>query len=304
MTLSKIMLALALAGAVVGLGQTAAQADDAKVFRVGILGGENQADRLKNWACIQEPLGKALGMEVKLFPAADYDGVIQGLLGGTLDYATLGASGYAKIAITDPKAVEVLGTQQQTDGSTGYYSVLIVRKDSGIAKLEDLKGKALAFADPDSTSGYLVPSFQLTKQLGDLKKFFSKTDFAGGHEGVVLSVLDKKFDAGTTWSSAIGDEAKGYSSGMLTEMVKKGTLNMKDITVLWKSPLIPNGPEVVRTALPADVKAKFKAFLFDLPKTDANCFHAIESGDFKGYVEVAPDFYQSIIDLRKSQIGG
>ena len=68
-----------------------AQAADLKEFRIGILGGENEADRLRNFQCMVDQLPAALGVEkVSLFPAADYDGVIQGLLGGTLDEAELG----------------------------------------------------------------------------------------------------------------------------------------------------------------------------------------------------------------------
>ena len=95
---------------------------------------------------------------MSLFPAADYDGVIQGLLGGTLDEAELGASGYAKIfALANPDVVTPVLTTVQTDGSTGYYSIMVARKDSGIKTLKDVKGKKLGFADPDSTSGYLIP---------------------------------------------------------------------------------------------------------------------------------------------------
>ena len=84
----------------------AAHAADLKEFRVGILGGENEADRLRNYQCLADHLKTEFGFEkVSLFPAADYDGVIQGLLGGTLDFAELGASGYASVYLKDPKAV-------------------------------------------------------------------------------------------------------------------------------------------------------------------------------------------------------
>jgi phosphonate transport system substrate-binding protein len=304
MTFLKTLAAVAVAG-LSAIAALPAVAEDMKEFRVGILGGENEADRLRNFQCVKDQLGKALGVEVKLFPAADYDGVIQGLLGGTLDYADLGASGYAKIALKDPKAVEVLLTTQQVDGSSGYHTVLIARKDSGMTKIEDTKGKTLAFADPDSTSGYLVPLVELPAAVGgDMKTFYSKTDFAGGHEQVVQAVLDKKFDVGTTWSSVVGDEAKGYSSGMLTKMVEKGTLNMADITILWKSKVIPNGPSVIRTALSADVKAKVKAYLMGLPKSDPACFKAMQGGDYTGFIEPAADFYDGVIAARKAKIGG
>ncbi len=283
-----------------------AQAEDLKEFRVGISGGENEADRLRNYQCLVDQLPAAIGVEkVSLFPAADYDGVIQGLLGGTLDYAELGASGYAKIYLAKADAVEPILTTVQTDGSTGYHSIMVARKDSGITKLEDLKGKKLGFADPDSTSGYLVPLVTLPEAIGaPVKEYFGETGFGGGHENLVLEVVKGTFDAGTTFGSGVGEFKDGYTSGNLRKMVDKGIVDMNDLVELWKSPLIPNGPIVVRTALNDDMKAKFKQFMMDLPKTDAACFSAIQGGDFTGFVEVNSDFYKPIIDARKATIGG
>jgi phosphonate transport system substrate-binding protein len=300
--LKKILFAatalVALAGAVA--------AEEIKDFRIGILGGENEADRLRNFKCVQDKLPAVLGVEkVSLFPAADYDGVIQGLLGGTLDEAELGASGYAKIALAKPDVVTPVLTTVQTDGSTGYYSIMVARKDSGIKTLKDLKGKKLGFADPDSTSGYLVPTVTLPDAIGaPIKDYFASTGFGGGHENLVLEVLKGTFDAGTTFGSGVGEFKDGYTSGNLRKMVEKGMLNMDDIVELWKSPLIPNGPIVVRNALPDDIKTKFVTFMKDLPKTDAACFSAIEGGDFKSFTDVTPDFYKTIVAARKAAIGG
>ncbi|KRD68081.1 phosphonate ABC transporter substrate-binding protein [Ensifer sp. ENS10] len=301
------MLKKALLGAVALLALVGhAQAEDLKEFRIGILGGENEADRLRNFQCLVDKLPAAIGVEkVSLFPAADYDGVIQGLLGGTLDYAELGASGYAKIYLAKADAVEPILTTVQTDGSTGYHSIMVARKDSGITKLEDLKGKKLGFADPDSTSGYLVPLVTLPEAIGaPVKEFFGETGFGGGHENLVLEVVKGTFDAGTTFGSGVGEFKDGYTSGNLKKMVDKGILDMNDLVELWKSPLIPNGPIVVRTSMNDDMKVKFKQFMVDLPKTDAACFSAIQGGDFTGYTEVNSDFYKPIIDARKATIGG
>lgn len=295
------------AASLVALTIGAAQAEDIKEFRVGIIGGENEADRLRNYQCFSDQLKEKLGVEkVSLFPAADYDGVIQGLLGGTLDYAELGASGYAKIYLENKDAVEPVLTTVQTDGATGYYSIMVARADSGIKTLADLKGKKLGFADPDSTSGYLIPTVTLPKDLGGtpVKDYFGSTGFGGGHEQLVLEVLKGTFDAGTTFGSGVGDFKDGYTSGNLHKMVEKGILKMDDLVEIWKSPLIPNGPLVIRTALPADVKAKVVDYLTKLPETDPACFSAVQGGEFKGYVPVTPAFYQPIIDARKSQIGG
>lgn len=285
---------------------TGAMAEDLKEFRIGILGGENEADRLKSYQCMVDKLPGALGVEkVSLFPASDYDGVVQGLLGGTLDYAELGASAYAKVYLANAKAVEPILTTVQTDGSMGYHSVLVARKDKGYKTLQDLKGKKLGFADPDSTSGYLVPNVTLPEAIGmPVKEFFASTGFGGGHENLVLEVLKGNFDAGTTWASGVGEFKDGYTSGNLRKMVDKGILNMDDLVQLWESPLIPNGPIVVRTSMNQDMKAKFKDFMMNLPKSDPACFSAIQGGDFKSYTEVNVDFYKPIIDARKAVIGG
>lgn len=246
-----------------------------------------------------------LGVEkVSLFPAADYDGVIQGLLGGTLDYAELGASAYAKIYLENKDAVQPILTTIQTEGSTGYRAVMVARADSGIKTLADMKGKKLGFADPDSTSGYLIPVTSLPKDIGmDVKSYFASTGFGGGHEQLVLEVLKGTFDAGTTWASGVGDFKDGYSSGNLRKMVDKGVLKMDDLVELWQSPMIPNGPLVLRTSIDAGAKQKITDFLTKLPETDPACFSAIQGGDFKGYSPVTPEFYQAIIDARKAKIG-
>ena len=258
--------AVALAAMLAGT----AQAEDLKVFRIGILGGENEADRLRNFQCMVEQLPAAIGVEkVSLFPAADYDGVVQGLLGGTLDYAELGASGYAKVYLADPKAVEPILTTIQTDGSTGYYAIMVARKDSGIKSLEDMKGKKLGFADPDSTSGFLVPSVSLPNDVGtSIDEYFGETGFGGGHENLVLEVVKGNFDAGTTWSSGVGKFEDGYTSGNLRKMVDKGILDMGDLVQVWQSPQIPNGPIVVRSSMDADMKTRFKEFMMALPQKD------------------------------------
>ena len=300
--LKKTLLAatalLALAGG--------AAAQDLKEFRVGILGGENEADRLRNYACLADHLKKDFGFEkVSLFPAADYDGVIQGLLGGTLDFAELGASGYAATYIKDPKAVTPILTTQQTDGSTGYYSIGLALKSSGIKTIADAKGKKLGYADPDSTSGYLVPLTQIPKTTGmPNDKFFASTQFNGGHENNLLAAYDGKVDVAVDDSSGLGDFKDGYTSGTFRKEVDKGAVDPNKLVEVWRSPLIPNGPLVVRNALGAEWQTKLADFFLKLPSADPKCFAALEGGDFKGYVKVTPDFYNAVIDVRKAAIGG
>ncbi|MER8367904.1 phosphonate ABC transporter substrate-binding protein [Mesorhizobium sp. M0306] len=288
------------------IAASAAHAQDIKEFRVGILGGENEADRLRNFQCLADHLKTEFGFEkVSLFPAADYDGVIQGLLGGTLDFAELGASGYASVYLKDPNAVTPILTTQQTDGATGYYSIGLALKSSGITDIKSAKGKKLGYADPDSTSGYLIPLTQIPKDTGASNEtFFASTQFNGGHENNVLAVRDGKVDVAVDDSSGIGDFKNGYTSGTFHKEVAKGAVDPNDFVEVWRSGLIPNGPLVVRTALGGDMTAKLANFFTSLPAKDKPCFEAIEGGDFTGYVPVKPDFYSVIVEARKAAIGG
>jgi len=282
-----------------------AYAADVKEIRVGILGGENEADRLKNYACLADHLKADFGADkVSLFPAADYDGVIQGLLGGTLDVAELGASGYAGVFLKDSNAVTPVLTTQSPDGSTGYYSIGLALKSLGLTKITDFKGKKLGYADPDSTSGYLIPLTQIPKTTGVANdKFFASTQFNGGHENNLLAAYDGKVDVSVDDSSGLGDFKDGFTSGTFRKEVDKGSVDPSKLVEVWRSPLIPNGPIVYRTALGADFGTKLVASYNNIAATDMKCMSAIEGGDFKGYVPVKPEFYQAIIDVRKATIG-
>ncbi|MBI1621377.1 phosphonate ABC transporter substrate-binding protein [Aquamicrobium zhengzhouense] len=274
------------------------------VFRVGLLGGENEADRLRKNDCMVQQLGEKLGVKVELFPASDYAGVMQGLLAGQLDAAQLGASGYAGIYLQDPEAVEPIFVALENDGSDGYYAMMYARADAGIENLEGMKDKSLAFADPNSTSGYLVPKAELEMQGINPDEYFSSTGFGGGHEQAVVAVLNGQYDAGVTWTSGVGEVKDGYSRGALNSMVGKGLLNMDDLRIIWKSNLIPNGPWVVRKALPAEPKQIAIDWMEALYETDYECYVNVSQGEGKGFKRVEHAFFDNIVEMRKRELEG
>ncbi|MCU0900749.1 MAG: phosphonate ABC transporter substrate-binding protein [Cypionkella sp.] len=289
--------------ATTALAGTALAQDAITGFNIGILGGENAQDRMTSNECFRAKVEAELGVPVKLFTPADYDGVIQGLLGGTLDYAWLGASAYAKIYMTDPEAVEVKLTKQNLDGSTGYYAFGFARKDSGITSIEQAKGKTFAFADPNSTSGYLVPGAELLEQVGPLEDFFSEVRFSGGHEQSIVGVANGDFDAAVSWADGLGDWEDGYNSGAFRRASDAGLVDMNDLVQIWQSKLIPEGPMVVRKSLPQDVKDKVTALSDALWQTDPACAYNVAAGDAKDFVPVTHDAYAGVLAARKLQEG-
>ncbi|NGQ91729.1 phosphonate ABC transporter substrate-binding protein [Rhodobacter sp. HX-7-19] len=279
----------------------AAAAQEIAEFNIGILGGENAQDRLTNQECFRVKIEEALGVPVKLFAPADYDGVIQGLLGGTLDFGWLGASAYAKTYLTDPEAVEVRLTKQNVDGTTGYYAFGFARADSGITSMEEAKGKTFAFADPNSTSGYLVPAAELQGQLGDLKQYFADVKFSGGHEQSIVGVANGDFDAGVSWADGLGNWEDGFNSGAFRKASDAGLVDMNDLVQIWQSALIPEGPVVLRKALPEAVKDKVTQIVADLHETDKDCAYNVAAGEALDFVPVRHEDYLGIIEARKLQ---
>jgi phosphonate transport system substrate-binding protein len=246
-------------------------------------------------------LQQRLGIPIKLYPAADYAGVMQAMAAGQLDLSEFSPSAFAG-AWLDCKCVEPTVVPQEKDGTIFYIAVMVTRKDSGITSLAQMKGHSLAWADPNSASGYLI----LRAQGIDLSDgaFFSRTGFAGGHEQGIIAVINKQYDAAVTWTSGQGDIAQGYSRGALRGMVDRGMLNMSDVNIIWKSGKIPNGPWGLRSALPASLKTAFTDFMLDLPKSHKDVYDAIEQGSGVGYQRATLDLYKDNIDLRENERRG
>ena len=271
-----------------------------KELRIGLLGGENTQDRLKRYDAFQRLLQEKLGVTVKLFPAADYAGVMQGFAAGQLDVSELSPAAFAG-AWLDCQCVEPVVVPQEKDGSIFYVALMITRKDSGITSIEQMKGHSLAFTDPNSASGYLIPSASLRARGIDLTdgKYFSRVGFSGGHEQGMIAVLNRQYDACVVWSSGLGEEASGFTRGVPRVMVDKGMLKMADISIIWRSAKVPNGPWTVRASLPADVKQAFRAFMLDLPVSHKDIYDSVEQGAGTGYQDATLDTYKDMIELRE-----
>lgn len=214
-------------------------------------------------------------METKLFAPADYAGVIQGLVGGTLDMAWLGRSSYAATYLQDPEAVEPVFVKINLDGSYGYHLIGFARKYSGISSLDDMEGKVFGFGDSNSTSGYPILSIEIpqykdgvTMESGD---YFGEVKFTGGHEQIIVAVNNGDIDGSVTWADGQDDWEDGYNSGALCKAVDAGLVGMNDLVEIWKLAPIPEGPIVLRKSLTDDVKATMIALVDGIYDIDLDC---------------------------------
>lgn len=271
--------------------------DDYQTINIGFLSGENEQDRLTRTAPLKEHLEKTLGVKVEIFLAGNYDGVIQAMAADQIEFAFHGSSSYAAAyTATDGNVVPLLTTRNK-DGSTGYYSIVTVRCDSGYTTIDDLKGKTLAFADPDSTSGYAVPYYNLVKQGYEPTEFFGAVPFSGSHEAGVQGVVNGTFDAAATWQDT-------PLSGVWQRMELKGMIEPGQVCVIWESPEITSGPLTARKNLPEAMIEEVAAAVEAFPTADPegwNFYTSFDPADENptvGYVRVDHDRYQWIIDMR------
>lgn len=270
--------------------------DDYRIVRIGITSSENEADRMKRYEPWKAYMEKTLGVEVELFTAGSYDGIIQALAADQIEVASVGSSAYAAAYTETNGGVVPLLASQEMSGATGYYSVIITRCDGPYKKIEDLKGKAVAFADPDSTSGYAVPFYNLVQQGFNPNEYFGSVTFSGSHEAGVQGVVAGSFDAAATYISDIDGK-----DGVPVRMVNKGMIKDGEVCKIWTSPEITNGPITVRANLPQDLVAAIKDAYMKAPEADPVAFQSISGGDTsnkKGYVEVNHERYQWIIEMR------
>ena len=143
-------------------------------------------------------LKRKTGLAVETFVAKDYDDLIAALGNGKADFAFLPPFSFVK-AETEAGARVLLKAVRH--GRPSYYSAVLVRSDSGLKKLEDLKGHSMAWVETASATGYLVPRAALAKKGLDADTFLGKQSFLGTHEDVVRAVLEKRADAGSTWTN-------------------------------------------------------------------------------------------------------
>lgn len=272
--------------------------DDYQILKFGILSGENEKDRLMRNEPLRAHLEKTLGVKIEIFTAANNGGVIQAMAADQIEIARFGSSSYAAAyTATNGDVVPTL-TDKALNGSTGYYSIVVTRCDSGIKNLEDAKGKIHAFGDPDSTSGYAVPYFNmLTREGFKPEEYFGSVTFSGSHEASVTGVVNGTFDTAATYQEHDTD-------GVYQRMENKGMIEPGQVCKIWQSPEITFGPWTFRKNLPAALIEDVTTAIEGFPAADPEGYKrytswtADDPNPNDGFVRVDHDRYQWIVEMR------
>ncbi|MGS2716618.1 phosphonate ABC transporter substrate-binding protein [Eionea flava] len=249
----KTIKKLALVASVVGLSQAAVAAEEAKALNFGIISTDSTQVLRDTWTPFLNDMSQKMGVEVKPFFASDYAGIIQAMRFDKVDVAWFGNK--SAIEAVDRSGGEVFAQTVDNEGNPGYWSLLLTHKDSGLNSVEDIvkNAKDLTFGngDPNSTSGFLVPSYYVfAKNNLDAKKAFKRVTNAN-HETNALSVANQKVDFATN------------NTENLRRIEEKFPKKYDQIKIIWKSPLIPSDPIVWRKNMSENTKSKIYQFFME-----------------------------------------
>jgi phosphonate transport system substrate-binding protein len=222
---------------------------------------------------------KETGLKFVWVGSKSYDDVILKIKSGVAQIGYVGP--FAYVAAQDSFGVKLICRSLNDDGLEFYNSMIITRKDSGIRRIEDLKGKTIAFTDPKSTSGYLFPLAQLLKE-GIALTDFSDVKFLKKHANSLLAVQKGHVDAGATSYTAL----------------KKVDVDMDDLRIIWKSEPIYRGPWIASTGLSEEVFSRIQAAMLKIgepgrPESEM----VFEELTTKGFIEAKDSDYDNVREV-------
>jgi len=276
-TLTRLAIA-ALAQLAVAAAQVASAADP-PVLRVALLPDENPANILRINEPLKGYLERTLARKIELVVTTDYSSMIEAMRFGKIDAGYFGPLSYVLLRQKVGDAVAPFAAKLE-NGSPTYRSVIIAGKTSGVRALADVRGKAMAYGDPASTSSHLIPKRMLLQEAG-LKAGADYTEhFAGAHDAVAMAVQNGHAQAG------------GLSQPIFESLVERKLVGPDRVQVIATSKPYPNYPWAVRTALDPALRENIVRAFLDLK--DPAVLRPIKA---EGFGRIADGDYDVIRDM-------
>lgn len=296
-------IACVLLSAMVAFGSFAAgcggnsQETEKKTFTIAYAPNESTTDSTDARSTLAKDLGKVINMDVKEIQASDYTAIIEALRTGKADMAYMGALAVAMGAERAGVTPIVMKAPNGDKAQAVYHSVFVTQKDnSEINSIKDFKGKTIAFVDPDSTSGNLVPTSEIMKAFPDLHltnekihtngEFFEAVSFSGKHQAGLQAVIKGDVDI-----VPISDQ-------IMASEFKNGNADENAVKVVHSSAAIPAEAMVVSKTVNEDLKKTLTKFLVEYNNKDY-FDKVIKKADAR-FVECSMEDYQPIVELNKN----
>jgi phosphonate transport system substrate-binding protein len=268
------------------LTATPSLAGEKPIIHFGVIPRYNPMIMYQNYQPIMDYLTRTTLYRFELKLARDYPQVVEHLRTGVTQVASLGDVTFA--AASQGFGARPILRPRNQQGQPDYYSLIVVRKESPLTNVAQLKGKSFAFGNIHSTSGNLIPRnylFEHGVELTDLGRYENLPT----HTDVALAVLKGQFDAG-----AVKD--------VVAYRYQKSGLR-----VLARSAPIPSVPIVVRRDAPQELVAALSKALLAIDPVDPQHKKMLANWDpeFRnGFVPASTEDYRPILQMLENISGG
>lgn len=271
--------------------------EEKEKFVIAYAPNESTEESADARAGLAKDLEEALGVEVEEIQASDYNAIIEALRTGQADAAYIGALAIA-YASDRAEAIPVAMKAPDGDRSQAVYHSLLVTSSSkeDINTIEDIKGKTIAFVDPESTSGNLFPSYEIIKAFPDENltsddlhtngKFFEASSYSGKHQAGLQAVIRGDVDI-----VPISDQ-------ILKSEIANGNAKEADVKIIHESEAIPAEGFVVSKNMSDELREKFQEFL--VTYDNAEYFEKVIKVPNARFIEASIEDYQVVIDLNNT----
>lgn len=207
---------------------------------------------------LSSALSKGTGKTIRLIQRKSYEEINELFRNGKCDFGLVCGGAFIRATLQFPLKLVAI---PRIRGSLTYRSCIVVREDSDIRNITDLRGKNFAFCDPLSNSGYAYPTYRLMKMGLDPSNYFGRTIFTYGHDKTVRAVIDKVVDAGAV------------AEIIVTFMTRREPDLANAIRIIDYSPEFTNTPVVARNDIPQEtLDAVKKSLLAAKTNTDYQSF--------------------------------
>ena len=259
-----------------------AQASQTKLL-IGLIPEMNIFKQKQRFKLLGEYLSEKTGIPVEFTILSRYGNIIDSFTAEKMDGAFFGS-------FTGALAIQKLGVVPlarpvNLDNTSTYHGYILVRKDSSIKSVADMRGKRMAYVEKATTAGYIFPLAWLRENgIEDIDGFFSESFFTGSHDAAIIAVLDGKADVGAAKHS-------------MYDWVKKDNPRIeKELTIIARSPSVPSNGLCVRKTLDAGLQEKLKQALLNLGQDPADeavlaKFRALR------FIETTTEDYRPVFDL-------
>ena len=252
-------------------------------IKLGLLPRLSAMEMNTMFAPLAEYLSQETGEKVSLVIPKDFEAFKAAVSAGQVDMGFSNPVIYVQLKKSNP-ALEPLGLASEKAG-TKFRGIIIARTDSGINKVQDLKGKKLIFVDQDSAAGYVFQLLTLSKAGFDVHKDFTKLPFAKKHDNVAMAVFNKTADAG------------GIREDDLEKM--KDKVDLSQIKIVAYTDYFPNWPLFRTGKMNKAVADKVRTALMKLKPNSAGAQQVAGPAKITGFAPVADKDYDLLRQAAK-----